>query len=113
MNLPFIKPVYDSLLRGKELVFSADLSFLSKTFSNDNTFTTYSSPPIVKPDQHINELKTIGIRRVDRTVTADTSVWRSEKTTGLDCLSSGDGEPSPENTRSPSLLRRSGLLVPS
>jgi len=32
MNLPFVKPVYDSLLRGKDLVFSTDLSFLSKTF---------------------------------------------------------------------------------
>ena len=39
MNLPFIKPVYDSLLRGKDLMFSADLSFLSKTFSYENTFS--------------------------------------------------------------------------
>jgi predicted acylesterase/phospholipase RssA len=44
MNLPFIKPVYDSLLRGKNLVLSADLSFLSKTISYENTF--YPTPEI-------------------------------------------------------------------
>lgn len=43
MNLHFIKPVYDSLLRGKDLVLSTDLSFLSKTFSYENTFSGYSS----------------------------------------------------------------------
>ena len=70
MNLPFIKPVYDSLLRSKELVFSTGfartpelhtdlpksesvrgitgedlstqvMSFLSNAFSYDTTFPTY------------------------------------------------------------------------
>ena len=31
--------VYDSLLRGKDLIYSTDLSFLSRTFSYENTIT--------------------------------------------------------------------------
>lgn len=61
MNLPFIKPIYDSLLRSKELVFSTDLSFLSKPFSYDNTFTTYtySSPTIITTNVPDVEIKPI------------------------------------------------------
>jgi predicted acylesterase/phospholipase RssA len=56
MNLPFIKPVYDSLLRGKDLVLSTDLSFLSKTFSYENTFSGYSSQPEFQ-EQHIRNVE--------------------------------------------------------
>jgi predicted acylesterase/phospholipase RssA len=49
MNLPFIKPAYDSLMRGKNLGFLTDLSFLSNTFYH-TPFSYDGKPSQEQPD---------------------------------------------------------------